>query len=299
MNSARIRVLATSTILCFLVTTIAAASEPDHDAQKVAAADVRTIADAIQRFAVAQNFYPEPRDRVVTVDELEKNLVPSYLAALPLFDPWGRPYHYWTNGEHYLVGSGGPEDAVDRWSDEITTNPRGASAALNALCSSPASAAVLLVDGGFCWLSKDITHGPIGGVLTDLDKQVLAAQEAGTIATAVMSYSIDNNAFPVLTNGVTTVQSLESVLEPVYIRALPLSDPWSHPYLYWSNGTSFIVYSAGSDAEDRSYDKLLAEAEDSDTAIRSLCRGAVDELGADLIFANGEPCQWASGGLED
>ena len=134
---------------------------------------------------------------------------------------------------------------------------------------------------------------------THLDKQILAAQEARTIATAVMSYSIDNNAFPVLTNGVTTMQSLESVLEPVHVLALPLSDPWNHPDAPLVQRNFVPRLQRGFRRRGPVVRRVLADAEDPDAAIRSLCRGAVDEFGADLIFANGEPCQWASGSLKE
>ena len=114
-----------------------------------------------------------------------------------------------------------------------------------------------------------------------------------------MSYSIDNNTYPVLTDGVAGAQALQPLLEPVYVRGLPLSDAWGQGYFYWSNGKTFLVYSTGGDAEDHPYSALLRDAEEAADSVAAICSGASRRLGADVIFANGELCQWPENSLED
>lgn len=88
------------------------------------------------------------------------------------------------------------------------------------------------------------------------------------------------------------------MLEPNYVRGLPLADAWGHLYLYWSNGKNFIIYSTGGDHEDQLYN-ALRDADDASAELASICTGASRRLGADVVFANGEPCQWPEGSLED
>jgi len=111
-----------------------------------------------------------------------------------------------------------------------------------------------------------------------------------------MAYGIDNNAYPVLTDGVAGAEVLRSLLEPNYIRIFPLSDGWGRPYFYWSNGKTFLVYSTGGDAEDRLYGSSLQS--DVEVVPSSICNGPSRRPGADIIFRNGEPCQWPEGALD-
>lgn len=282
-----------------VLTVAPAADEGDLERQKLAAGDVRVIATAVRDYAVAHNCYPGKLGQFTTAGEVGTQLVPGYATALPKLDPWGRSYWYWTNGEHFLVGSGGANQADQRWRTELSTDPRGAGTALRSLCSSPGEAAVFFVDGRFCALSKDVTEAPIVGELTERERQVLTVRDLRTIAGAVMAYSIDNNTYPVLVDGTVGVHALGPLLEPYYVRGLPRVDGWEGPYLYWSNGKNFLVYSSGGNGEDRSYDGLLRGAEDVRDALASVCSGATSRLGADVIFANGEPCQWPAGSLEE
>lgn len=278
--------------LVLIAGPLCAADDDSRPSLKLAADDIRLIADGLHRFAIVNNYYPgrSPGSELLSVESLERDLVPEYLDTLPASDPWGRPYWYWTNGEHFLVGSGGPEAADGRWREEMDRNPRGASHALDSLCGSPGDHSVLLVNGRFCALSKDITHGPPAGVLTDRERGELTVSDLRAIAQALMAYAIDNNAYPVLTSGSTGAGVLRPLLEPHYIRALPLSDAWEHPYFYWSSGKTFLVYSTGGDAEDRSYGSSLSV--EAEGILSIFCGGASRHPGADIIFANGEPCQW-------
>ncbi len=288
-----------SLFMLLLLTSAASAADEIHEFQKIAAGDVRMIAEGVRSFAVAQNNYPGDLNQFIDAGVLEQQLVPDYVPALPQLDPWGRPYWYWTNGEHFVVGSGGADGADQKWRTDLARDPRGPATVLQRLCSSPGRTAVLLVDDRFCALSKDITEAPAAGELTEQERQAITARDLRTIAIAVASYSIDNNAYPVLTDGAAGVQALRPLVEPIYVRALPLSDGWERSYLYWSDGKNFLVYSTGDDNVDEHYSELLQHAEDTPTQLASICSGASRRLGADIVFANGEPCRWPEGSLED
>jgi len=292
--------------LCWLLAVTllapsAAVGGDERELQRVAATDVRVLAGGIQEYASDHNKYPAgPKPGSLSVEAIESELVPSYLTRLPRLDPWGQPYWYWTNGEHFVLGSGGPDAADKRWRAELAENPRGAAAALDSLCNSPGQGAVFLVDGRFCALSKDTTHGgPLGGELTEKDRAKLTAREVRAIAVAVTAYAVDNNTYPVVTDGPAGVEALRPLLEPHYARGLSLSDAWGHPYLYWSEGNTFVVYSTGSDGEDRPYVSLFRSSSDATVTISSVCIGRDQSPGADVVFVNGEPCRWPDGAVEE
>jgi len=245
---------------CFLIWLVAIAGPLRADdalipLKRAAASDIRAIAEAIERFAVANNHYPRRTSgsEFVSVEVLAEDLVPDHIVVVPAFDPWGGSYWYWTNGEHFIVGSEGSMPRMDSWRNEIDRDPRGPAHAIENLCRSPGEGGVLLVDGRFCELPKDITHGPPTGSLTDEERGRLTIGDLRAIALAVTEYGIDNNVHPVLTSGLTDAAALRPLLEPDYMRTLPLFDAWGNRYFYWSDGKSFLLYSTGGDAEDRSY----------------------------------------------
>ncbi|HUF16828.1 MAG TPA: type II secretion system protein GspG [Thermoanaerobaculia bacterium] len=80
--------------------------------QKRTMADMRSIATAIEAYAVDSNIYPSAE----TVSELEPILTPTYIRELPQVDGWGEPYRYecWTSSgdssdpcDSYSLASGG------------------------------------------------------------------------------------------------------------------------------------------------------------------------------------------------
>jgi hypothetical protein len=94
---------------------------------------------------------------------------------------------------------------------------------------------------------------------------------------------------------VADAAALRPLLEPDYVRAFPLTDAWGQRYFYWSNGKSFLVYSTGGDGEDRGYGPSLQNGVED--LLSSTCTGPSRSLGADIVFANGEPCSWPAGTL--
>ncbi len=68
--------------------------------------EIRTIAVAVEAYAVDYNVYPPSSGR------LWSRVVPVYLRRFPVEDPWGRPYRYETgpNREHYVLTSSGERE---------------------------------------------------------------------------------------------------------------------------------------------------------------------------------------------
>ena len=81
-------------------------------------------------------------------------------------------------------------------------------------------------------------------------KQKRTMGDMRTIATAVESYSIDNNQYP--SNSATTVSTIASYLEPTYIKKIPTEDGWNTQFIY-STDANWQVYtleSYGKDGQD-------------------------------------------------
>lgn len=80
-------------------------------------------------------------------------------------------------------------------------------------------------------------------------KQKRTMGDIRTIATAVESYSIDNNAYPT-TSG--TISGIASFLEPTYIKKVPTEDGWAGVFQYTvdTNGQEYTIESFGKDGID-------------------------------------------------
>ena len=114
-----------------------------------------------------------------------------------------------------------------------------------------------------------------------------AMADMRSIATAVESFAIDNNVYPDQGGGLARLDVLQGMLQPLYIKVLPMLDPWGEPFLYWSDGSQYILVSSGSDRLfDRSY-PLGAGAPDGDGYL-----GASQSWETDLVFVNGQFVQW-------
>jgi hypothetical protein len=72
---------------------------------------------------------------------------------------------------------------------------------------------------------------------------------------------------------------------------VPSRDPWCSDYLYWSNGTHYIIVSYSNDAaSDFSYSGLAKQG--FQQLKGSVCTGSSEALGADIVFADGMFCRW-------
>ena len=109
----------------------------------------------------------------------------------------------------------------------------------------------------------------------DRGKQKRTMADMRSIGTAVESYAIDSNFYP--TGG--TMAAVETDLEPLYIKVLPLVDGWQ--------GTVDYDSAAGAEYTIESYAKGFAN--DADAG------GATGNFSDDILFVNGQFTQWPEG----
>ena len=81
-------------------------------------------------------------------------------------------------------------------------------------------------------------------------------------ATAVVSFSVDENRYPEQHRLAPIRGRMIRLLEGTYIKTLPVRDAWGEPILYWSNGWDFVLVSTGHDRKlAADVDAYLAEQE--------------------------------------
>ena len=213
----------------------------------------------------------------VTMDEFSKEFPRMYSNRLPRRDGWGRSYLVGTiAGELMIVsrGENGLADTADQFRE------RTADASLDELDGLHAVGDdIVLVVGEW------VQNGP----RTLLSRQFTTMADMRSIATAVESFAIDTNAYPLQDRGLRTLESIRHELEPIYIRAVPIEDAWGNPYLYWSDGATYVIVSA---AADGTFEPPWSEPAPLDVEVV----GATEAPGAEIVFANGQFTQWPASG---
>ena len=110
----------------------------------------------------------------------------------------------------------------------------------------------------------------------DRGKQKRTMADLRSIGTAVESYAIDNNLYPVAANMTT----LEGTIEPIYIRTAPADDGWGNGFVVASATTGYTVCSGGKDGG-------------ACTVVGG--GGATTSFNDAIIFINGQFVQWPEG----
>ncbi len=77
----------------------------------------------------------------------------------------------------------------------------------------------------------------------DRGKQKRTMADLRSIGTAVESYAVDSNLYPVA----TTAAALAAVVEPIYIKNMPEEDGWGNTFQVASATTTYTLYSFGKD----------------------------------------------------
>jgi hypothetical protein len=192
-------------------------------------------------------------------------------------DAWGRQILYWSNGADYIVASLGADGLpqFDYVPDSPYTGvPRG-------WAGTDPNDDLLILDG-------IAYRGPSSQ--TEVVRRAMA--ELRSAGTACESFAVDNNVYPGPVTPIDTLATVASSLQPIYIRQLPIMDPWGHPYLFWSNTQSYALLSYGVDGlPDYPY-ATWGQAD-----FEAVTAGASTLIGPDVIFVNGQFRQWPGIGI--
>ncbi len=110
----------------------------------------------------------------------------------------------------------------------------------------------------------------------DRGKQKRTMADLRSVGTAVESYSIDNNVYPVAS---AMAGDLENFIEPIYIRTSPLVDGWTRSFQVAATIGEYTVCSGGKDGGTCTADGA----------------GATQSFNSSITFTSGQFVQWPEG----
>lgn len=214
-------------------------------------------------------------DGVRPVPEFSSLAGPVRGLRIPSKDPWGRAYRLAATQEHLVVLSVGPDGISDL---EYGADDAAVDAAADKLVHGSAS-----VRDDIVWID-----GRTYGFDAERGSKV-AMSMLRSLATAVESYAVDNNAYPSSDGRLVPIDAVTAMLEPVYIKTAPRTDPWGFPFLFVSDGKHYLIVSHGSDGtleETYTLDGFILGAG------KTRGRGPVPRPEDDLVFCDGSFAQW-------
>ena len=107
----------------------------------------------------------------------------------------------------------------------------------------------------------------------DRGKQKRTMSDMRSIGTAVESYAVDVNFYPIA-KSMANIAGTTLGIEPIYIKVAPTKDGWGGGMYYGSDATG-----AGSDYTIKSYGKDKKESTSS--------KGPTNDFDCDIIYQNG------------
>ena len=111
----------------------------------------------------------------------------------------------------------------------------------------------------------------------DRGKQKRSMSDLRALAVAIETYGIDHPGYPVASD----VATLRSLVDPIFIKHIPMQDGWNHDFAVNSTGADYTVGSEGKDGAGG-----LASCAGSPR-----CSYVNDAI----IFADGRFVQWPEG----
>ena len=108
----------------------------------------------------------------------------------------------------------------------------------------------------------------------DRGKQKRTMADMRSIGTAIESYAVDNNRYPVA----ATIGILNPLVSPIYIKTVPTTDGWQNNWVVDSAAATYTITSLTKDG--------LASATPG---------GQTGNFNCDILFTNGQFFQWPQG----
>jgi len=108
----------------------------------------------------------------------------------------------------------------------------------------------------------------------DRGKQKRTMADMRSIGTAIESYAVDANYYPTAATNVI----LQGVVQPVYIKSMPLVDGWNNNFVVASTTVAYTVSSNGKDG-----------------TATSCASGTTNAFAEDICFTNGQFVRYPQG----
>ena len=234
-----------------------------------------TIGLAVEAYAVDTNTYP--REVNGNIQNIVSKIEPTYIKQFPLKDAWGNLFKYYSaDRETYWVISFG----ADGKAESGIYNANGFPGQNAAGETTGPDADLIYRTGEFIRAPRFESKAPSPDVEIK-DPVLRAIKEMRFIATSAEAYAVDHNAYPASSTG--DVSGLVSLVQPKYIRVLPIMDGWSHPYRYITDAQKqrYWVICTGADG------KLDSGIYDSNGIPTKSAEGTTKNPNDDIIFSIG------------
>jgi hypothetical protein len=273
MRSFYVTLLGVAVAMCSALGGAAAADSDEFSEAWETVLDLRAIEGVLMLHLERTPEFEYP-DEWVSMRSFAKTLPEPFRERLVTKDGWGRDF---------LVGSVRGQLLV------FSTGPNGVSEIVEQFSAMtededlPPSFNVLEDDDIVLLVGDRVVNGP--RTTTELLKVSMA--DLRSIGTAIETYSIDQNTYPAQPNGLLSVDLISPDLSPIYIRNLPVKDPWGNEVLYWSDQSSYIVISMGADGVlDRPYEIKPGWLDPGSFL------GEYSDPATDMVFCDGQFVQW-------
>ena len=250
---------------------------PDEARQTMV--DMRITAAVLMAHATESTGVPVAKEKPIPLDTLVDGIESIYRKRLVLWDAWGNRLLFFGEPRSFALLSVGPDRVLDEPFEDLAARSR-----YQLFVSSLSGGDdIVLAEGEF--IKRPMTEKE-----RIFERQKITMADMRSIGTAIEEYAIDNNVYPDLTGGLAPLDALRSLVEPIYIRTLPMTDAWGRPFLVWSKVNGYMIIGTGSDGLlDSAYDR----ADEPSSAYGG--GGAFTDPESDVIFVNGQFVQWPEG----
>jgi hypothetical protein len=126
------------------------------------------------------------------------------------------------------------------------------------------------------------------------EEQRATTETIRTIAIAVESFAVDENRYPGPTDGAVDIRFLKRFLVPQYLKTPDWDDGWNHTLRFRSDESHYVIVSYGSDGIP-DHEDWGNGAYDEDRLHREMCGGPIPGTRHDIVFMDGEFCQYPAG----
>jgi hypothetical protein len=126
------------------------------------------------------------------------------------------------------------------------------------------------------------------------EEQRATAKTIRTIAIAVEAFAAAENRYPGPTDGAVDITFLKHLLVPQYLKTPDWDDGWNHTLRFRSDESHYVIVSYGSDGTPEN-DDWGDGAYDVDRLHKEMCRGPLPGTRHDIVFMDGEFCQYPPG----
>ena len=206
-----------------------------------------------------------------TIAGLQTILSPRYKKNLPLKDGWGNDFRYYhgtgDKKHEYAIGSGGNDGVFSGWDQGgfyWVTTVKGF------------DNDIIFANGRFVYgpvTKQGTTNPPPPRTFEGRLKATMS--DMHTIGRALKYHIEDYKQAP----KANSIKELSTILQPVYIKTLPLADAWENEILYKvdpGNPKNYWIGSPGSDGKFDGFDQ------------KGTWKFEAGEKGQDIVLANGD-----------